>query len=341
MAGVHLTIRGNFFEKGQYQQLINMSLIGHPKRIEVLPPCIFKPIPLWSGKQLISTLLLNLIPDGKPLVSLVSKSKVSPKNWSTHPAREWKAGGDKFNDPDMDMSESRVIFRRGQLLCGVLDKSQYGGSSYGLVHACYELYGGKVSTALLTSLARLFTVYLQYHGFTLGIGDIICTSEGDSARKVAAAKAWTEGPKAMKAFFDKRSDDVGASSSSSDLPSRIQRAIFSRDAVGDIVGEIDHAMKSVTDNVNNDITRAIIPKGLIKKFPSNNLQLMIQTGAKGSSVNGLQISALLGQIELEGRRPPLMLSCRTLPSFLPFDLTPRAGGFIDGRFLTGIKPQVS
>lgn len=56
-------------------------------------------------------------------------------------------------------------------------------------------------------------------------------------------------------------------------------------------------------------------------------------------VNCMQISCLLGQIELEGQRPPLMLSGRFLPSFLPYDTSPRAGGFVDGRFLTGIRPQ--
>ena len=53
----------------------------------------------------------------------------------------------------------------------------------------------------------------------------------------------------------------------------------------------------------------------------------------------MQISCLLGQIELEGRRPSLMISGRSLPSFLPYDVSPRAGGYIDGRFLTGIRPQ--
>ena len=53
----------------------------------------------------------------------------------------------------------------------------------------------------------------------------------------------------------------------------------------------------------------------------------------------MQISCLLGQIELEGRRPPLMLSGKTLPSFAQYDVSPRAGGFVSGRFLTGIRPQ--
>jgi len=43
-----------------------------------------------------------------------------------------------------------------------------------------------------------------------------------------------------------------------------------------------------------------MPQGLLKKFPDNNLQLMVVAGAKGSTVNCMQISCLLGQIELEG-----------------------------------------
>ena len=51
----------------------------------------------------------------------------------------------------------------------MLDKAHYGSSAYGLVHCCYEIYGGETSGRVLTCLARLFTAYLQlYRGFTLG-----------------------------------------------------------------------------------------------------------------------------------------------------------------------------
>lgn len=63
----------------------------------------------------------------------------------------------------------QVVIRQGELLLGVLDKAHYGSSAYGLVHCCYELYGGETSGKLLTCLARLFTAYLQlYRGFTMG-----------------------------------------------------------------------------------------------------------------------------------------------------------------------------
>lgn len=37
------------------------------------------------------------------------------------------------------MGESHVIFRDGELLCGVLDKGHYGPTPYGLVHCCNEV----------------------------------------------------------------------------------------------------------------------------------------------------------------------------------------------------------
>lgn len=78
----------------------------------------------------------------------------------------------------------------------------------------------------------------------------------------------------------------------------------------------------------------------MKAFRFNHMSLMIHTGAKGSNVNLSQISCLLGQQELEGRRVPRMVSGKTLPSFRPHDTSVMAGGFIGSRFLTGLKPQV-
>jgi DNA-directed RNA polymerase I subunit RPA1 len=38
-----------------------------------------------------------------------------------------------------DMTESEVVIRQGELLCGVLDKKHYGATPYGLVHCVYEV----------------------------------------------------------------------------------------------------------------------------------------------------------------------------------------------------------
>eukprot|EP00456_Euglypha_rotunda_P084358 TRINITY_DN84678_c0_g1_i1.p1 TRINITY_DN84678_c0_g1~~TRINITY_DN84678_c0_g1_i1.p1 ORF type:complete len:150 (-),score=16.71 TRINITY_DN84678_c0_g1_i1:10-459(-) len=82
-----------------------------------------------------------------------------------------------------------------------------------------------------------------------------------------------------------------------------------------------------------------VPNGQRKKFPHNCLGLMTLSGAKGSKVNFSHIAAILGQQELEGKRVPMMASGKTLPSFGAYDPSPRAGGYVSGRYLTGIKPQ--
>ena len=45
----------------------------------------------------------------------------------------------------------------------------------------------------------------------------------------------------------------------------------------------------------SEVVRACLPGGQRKPFPANNLSLMTVSGAKGSTVNFSQISALLGQ----------------------------------------------
>ena len=54
-------------------------------------------------------------------------------------------------------------------------------------------------------------------------------------------------------------------------------------------------------------------------------------------MNCNQISALLGQIELEGKRPPLMPSGKSLPSFKAYDTSLAARGFITQRFYFSIQ----
>jgi DNA-directed RNA polymerase I subunit RPA1 len=58
--------------------------------------------------------------------------------WITEEPRAWKGGGTPFDDPST-MSEAEVIIQEGELLCGVLDKTHYGATPYGLVHCINEV----------------------------------------------------------------------------------------------------------------------------------------------------------------------------------------------------------
>uniref|UniRef100_A0A8C2XF17 DNA-directed RNA polymerase subunit n=1 Tax=Cyclopterus lumpus TaxID=8103 RepID=A0A8C2XF17_CYCLU len=327
VSGTRMTIRGCFFTRVQYIELVYRGLTDKPGRVTMLPPAILKPQPLWTGKQVVSTLLLNVIPQNAVPLNLAGKSKIPSKAWIQVPPRA--APG---YSPD-SMCDSQVVIRQGELLVGVLDKAHYGSSAYGLVHCCYELYGGKTSGKLLSCLARLFTAYLQlYRGFTLGVEDILVKAGANKQRKKIIQDSLQIGTKALQAAFN-----LPATVDQGEAQSRWQDAHLNPDQKD--FSMADHKFKEVANQVNNDINKVCMPVGLHTSFPDNNLQLMVQSGAKGSTVNTMQISCLLGQIELEGRRPPLMPSGKSLPCFQPYDPAPGAGGFVSGRFLTGIKPQ--
>nr|XP_023014677.1 DNA-directed RNA polymerase I subunit RPA1 isoform X1 [Leptinotarsa decemlineata] len=330
ISGVHLGMRGRFFTKEDYHQLIYQALAFKTTDIILLPPAILKPNCLWSGKQLISTVIINVLPEGKPRINLTSTSKIPVKAWQSCEPRHWKAGGTLFKT-DNDMSEAEVIIRNGELLCGILDKNHYGATTYGLTHCVYELYGGTYATRLLSSFGKIFMYFLQQEGFTLGVRDILTVPQADAKRKKLIKSCRQIGNGVMATALN-----LPKNTSPTEILDKLEELSSTNPKMRTLV---DRQYKTSLDKYTNEINKACLPAGLISKFPHNNLQLMVQSGAKGSTVNTMQISCLLGQIELEGKRPPLMISGRSLPSFPPFEFSPRSGGFIDGRFMTGIQPQ--
>ncbi|KAM3939452.1 DNA-directed RNA polymerase I subunit RPA1 [Leptodactylus fuscus] len=327
VSGASMTIRGCFFTRDQYMELVYRGLTDKKGRVKILPPAIMKPCKLWTGKQVVSTLLINVIPDHFLPLNLTGKAKIGGKAWVKETPRSIPG----FN-PD-SMCESQVIIRDGELLCGVLDKAHYGSSSFGLVHCCYELYGGETSGQLLTCLARLFTAYLQlYRGFTMGVEDILVRPYADKAREKIIEVSPLCGGRAVRAAFN-----LSSLASDEEAKEKWEDAHLNKDQRD--FNMVDLKFKEEVNQLSNEINKVCMPLGLHRHFPENNLQLMVQSGAKGSTVNTMQISCLLGQIELEGRRPPLMPSGKSLPCFQPYDFAPRSGGFVSGRFLTGIKPQ--
>ena len=68
--GVKMSMRGRFFTRAEYQQFVYYALVDVRGKIKTLPPCIIKPSALWSGKQIISTIIINLVPEVRCLGNL-------------------------------------------------------------------------------------------------------------------------------------------------------------------------------------------------------------------------------------------------------------------------------
>lgn len=321
ISSVRMTIRGRFFTRREYMYFVYQALSSIDRDIKTVPPAIIKPVMLWSGKQIITTLIINLTPPNrKTFINLISKSKLEQKCWMNP---------NNYEYPDL-LSDFNFIVRNGNLLSGILDKNHIGASTYSLIHCFFELYGGKYSAQLLSAFSKLFTVYLQFDAFTLGVEDILVTEYADNQRQTAIEESKTAGILAAM-------DSLGINCTDEEVITKKLAESYSKSS--NFSALVDRNYKKHLQLFTNKITKACIPRGLLQPFPNNNLQLMVQSGAKGSTVNTIQISSCLGQIELEGKRPPMMISGRTLPSFPPFDTSPKAGGFIGSRFMTGIQPQ--
>ncbi|KAJ2006417.1 hypothetical protein GGI04_001889 [Coemansia thaxteri] len=325
--GVILTKRDTMLTRSEYQELVYWALRPETQpqlpngKVQLLPPAIFKPKPMWTGKQVISTLILNLTWGYAPL-NLVSKDKVGKKYWG-RTAEE----------------EERVLFLDGELLVGILDKSQFGATSYGLVHSVYELYSATHAGRLLSALGRLFLRYLQEIGFSCRMEDLLFVAKGDEIRKDMIKEQKPGGMRAALEFVGL--SDYSAEQLESDT--RIQQEFRSRmEEVlrhDDKLALLDGSIMATMNQITSELISTCLPSHLHLPFPHNNMVVMTVSGAKGSNINLSQITCCLGQQSLEGRRVPLMVSGKSLPSFAPFDSAGRAGGYVSSRFLTGLKPQ--
>ncbi|OAF69847.1 DNA-directed RNA polymerase I largest subunit [Intoshia linei] len=328
VAGTLFSIRGKFFDRVLYHKFVYVALadfIGKEK-IKLINPSIIKPKELWSGKDIISTIVLALSP---------KKYKHCPFNFKSRSKVTSLILNEKTCEKTNLMSECNIVFRNGRFLVGILDKASYGATAYGLVHAMFELYGSTVAANFLSALSKLFTSFIQLNGFTFGIEDILLTRHAEKARRKIIKNIPSRGQSVLEKYV--KSFDCKNLTDSSVLERYISEANF--DSSFEKLKKLDYNYKIETDSIQNDICRIVMPAGLLKKFPKNNLQLMVNSGAKGSIVNCQQISCTLGQIDLEGQRPKKMLSGRNLPSFEANDCNPEIGGFVAARFLTGISPQ--
>ena len=203
-----------------------------------------------------------------------------------------------------------------------------------MVHSFYEVYGSEKAGELLTALARIFAVFLQTHGMSVGLEDLVLKPKFNKERRmtienchrdgvISAAKfAEVSGYKIQQLNYSNRvvyqskknfdpeiqkftdmaipEDPFSGQKKCMTLDDPIRVAIEQK--IGQSSGnqqeleiEFDNVMKSTMGQTTSKVLKDCIPTGLVKRFPKNLISAMVQTGAKGGIVNQTQISALLGQ----------------------------------------------
>ena len=151
------TERDNFLT---YDQVNNLVIWLDDFDITKLPmPCIMKPQPLWSGKQIFSLILPEKL-------NLTRYREDTPDDLV-----------DKLN-----LMDNFVQIKRGELIQGIICKKTVGTSSGGIVHNIWTEVSPQKTIEFLGNCQKLINNFLLLKGWTVGISDIICDS--DTGKKV-------------------------------------------------------------------------------------------------------------------------------------------------------------
>ncbi|VDK23549.1 unnamed protein product [Taenia asiatica] len=307
----------------------------------------------------VSTLLMNIVPVGLPqLNAYLEGRRTKVELWAGAPFAVARV----LSDVDLVIVGSYIV-------SGLLDKAHIGSASGGLVHCFYEAYGPYAASQLLSGISRVADRFLKITSFSMSLADIMLSEKADKDRRrrfkigrLAPDLGSTNVLESHREFstqfhclnFRKGMQILGlcafadafgltADTLTEENVKRLYRLAHFAPKTDEVFGgkmaALDCAVKDRIKYTQDAVCDSVIPSGLYIPFPANSLQLMVHVGAKGGIVNAQQMSVALGQIELEGRRVPLMLSGRSLPSFPPYDVRPRAGGMCTHRFLTSMPPQ--
>jgi DNA-directed RNA polymerase II subunit RPB1 len=221
---------------------------------------------------------------------------------------------DSFSDKDPNNYQNVVKIVQGCVIDGVFDKGLLGGKEQGVIHLIYNEYGPKKAKEFLDNITSVITNWLLMSGFSVGVSDLVINED--------AQKAITE-------IIDKKKAAV------SSIVQSIHDGTFQNDSGKSNANEFEIKVNGALNEAIQD-TGKVVAQHQLK---TNRMVNMVESGSKGTKVNIAQITACVGQQNVDGKRCPNGFSNRTLPHFNKYDDGPLARGFVENSFLGGLNPQ--
>ncbi|KAM7206744.1 hypothetical protein V8F33_000387 [Rhypophila sp. PSN 637] len=330
LAGVYKLCRRDVFLNKE--QVMNM-MMWVPDWDGVVPmPAILRPRPRWTGKQMISMVIPKIINifranSSGPVVPVAPQRKEEDDEDEDEPEDELapskpkkedkpddkkKKGGKKTNDWAPENDEGLLI-QQGELMYGLFTKKIVGASGDGIIHISFNELGPHGAMDFLNGCQRVVNYWLLHEGHSIGIGDTV--PDPDIIKGVEEAIA---SKKAIVADLTEKATNDQLES----LPGMSVRETFE--------SKVSKALGEARDDAGK------IAEAGLKDL--NNAATMSRSGSKGSSINISQMSALVGQQSVEGKRIPFGFKYRSLPHFTRDDYSPEARGFVENSYLRGLTP---
>ncbi|OXG15683.1 DNA-directed RNA polymerase III subunit RPC1 [Cryptococcus neoformans Tu401-1] len=296
-----LSRRDRFYDRQQFTQIA--SYLGDANlKIEMPPPTIWKPVRLWTGKQIFN-LLMRPNKESKVLVNLEAKCRTL-----VDPAKE-----DRF-PPDMSPNDGYLVIQNSEIMCGVFDKNTVGdGKKNSVFGVILRDYGPEEAAQAMNRLAKIAARWLANIGFSLGINDVIPGPILHASKDARVEKAYDECDVFIDLAKKGKLENAPGCDQEATLESKISKTLSDvREAVGKIC---------------------------MQELSRHNAPLIMATcGSKGSVINVAQMVACVGQQIIGGSRVRNGFQDRSLPHFRKKSKNPPSKGFVRNSFFSGLTP---
>ncbi|KAG1152753.1 hypothetical protein G6F37_000401 [Rhizopus arrhizus] len=263
-------------------------------------------VPSWDG-YIPPPAILKPKPlwSGKQILSMVIPKGINCQTFhSTHPDGETTL---------ISPGDTRVIIENGELICGIVCKKTVGTANGGLIHTIMNELGPESAKDFLSGTQRVVNYWLLQNGFSIGIGDTIAdkVSMETITNIISQAKQ-----RVQEVIVTAQQDKLEVQ------PGMTLRESFEAKVNQTLNKARDDAGKMAQNSLKED----------------NNVKQMVIAGSKGSFINISQMSACVGQQNVEGKRIPYGFKFRTLPHFSKDDHSPESRGFVENSYLRGLTP---
>lgn len=242
---------------------------------------------------------------GKQVVSLLLPNEFNLERYVRNGSADQERGQDGSGRA-FCLDERHVIIRRGELMAGSLCKQTVGSTGGGIIHLLCNDYNSNVSAEFLNDMQRVVNLWLTSYGFSARYSDCLVDKDSENI---------------MQAIMSKAFEKVEQVETNPLLPFHMKENCAQK------------VLASVRD----------LAGGLVatKMAPNNGFLNMSTSGSKGSNVNIAQISGVVAQQSVNGRRIGVDSERRAL-SYFPKDTTalhPIHRGFVTHSFIQGLTPR--
>jgi len=207
---------------------------------------------------------------------------------------------------------NKVVIKNGKLISGTIDERALAAFKGRILDQINKIYGNTYTKKFLFNMTKLSIEVLSLYGFTLSLSEHDLSEKANAKIDELLKGTRKDVDNLIKDFKIGRIKSIAGKNVEETLEVLIKK-------------ELAEVLNKVTEIVKKDM-------------PENNVILMAKSGSRGSIVNIVQSSALIGQETVKGQRINIGFYNRTFSHFKKGDKNLESKGFVTHGYRQGLTP---